>query len=200
MSSEALRHVNRALIIVDVQNDFCEGGSLAVEGGADVAARLAVAVGDDRGAGRWDHVVATRDWHDDPGSHWAPDGQVPNFVDTWPVHCAAGTNGAEFHPALRVTFDAVFSKGWSTASYTGFDGTTGDDTPTGLTDWLRSHDVGQVDVVGLATDHCVRATALDAAAAGFETTVLLEWCAGIAPETTQAALDEMKQAKIEISD
>lgn len=196
--------MTNVLIIVDVQNDFCEGGSLPVQGGADVAARLAAEVGDDRSAGRWDLVIATRDWHDDPGSHWAPDGHEPNFVDTWPVHCAAGSQGAAFHPSLTVSFDAVFSKGWSTASYTGFDGFTdeesGGDGPTALADWLRTRGVTKVDVAGLATDHCVRATALDAAAAGFETTVLLEWCAGIGEDSTQAAITEMTKAGISISE
>lgn len=194
--------MKRALIIVDVQNDFCEGGSLAVVGGADVAARLTQMVGDDRGAGRWDYVVATRDWHNDPGSHWVSEGDTPNFVDTWPVHCGAETSGAAFHPALQVVFDAVFSKGWSTASYTGFDGSTGeagDPQATELAPWLRDRDVVAVDVVGLATDHCVRATALDAVAAGFATSVLLEWCAGIAADTTAAAVDEMVAAAISVS-
>lgn len=187
-----------ALIIVDVQNDFCEGGSLAVQGGADVAARLTSAVGDNRGSGRWDFVVATRDWHEDPGSHWASAGEEPNFVDTWPVHCAAGTPGAAFHPAMSVSFDEVFSKGRTTASYTGFDGASEADH-VALAQWLRDREVTSVDVVGLATDHCVKATAIDAATEGFETTVLLEWCAGIAEETTQAALDEMTAANIAIT-
>lgn len=191
--------MTRALIIVDVQNDFCEGGALPVVGGGQVAAQLTKVVGDDRGSARWDFVVATRDWHDDPGTHWAGADEAPNFVDTWPVHCAADTDGAAFHPALTVAFDAVFSKGWSTASYTGFDGTTSStsgDEPVGLASWLRERHVTQVDVVGLATDHCVRATALDAAGEGFDTTVLLDWCAGIAADTTAAAIAEMTAANI----
>jgi len=189
--------MTRALIVVDVQNDFCEGGSLAVQGGADVAARLTTDVGSDRGAGRWDFVVATRDWHEDPGEHWATDGQEPNFVDTWPVHCAANTDGAAFHPSMVVAFDEIFSKGRTSASYTGFDGAAEADG-SGLAQWLRDRDVTEVDVVGLATDHCVRATALDAADEGFVTNVLLQWCAGIADDTTQAAVEQMTAADIAV--
>lgn len=178
-----------ALIIVDVQNDFCEGGSMAVDGGADVARAITELVGDDRGTGRWDFVIATRDWHVDPGDHWAPDGQEPNFVDTWPRHCEANTEGAAFHDELQVTVDETFSKGERAASYSGFDGQGADGY--GLSEWLRQRDVSDVTVVGIATDHCVKATAIDAAAAGFATTVSLDYCAGVAPDTTESALTEM---------
>ena len=170
----------RALIIVDVQNDFCGGGSLAVEGGADVARRI-----DRDAAAAYDVVVATQDFHVDPGAHF----------EEWPVHCVAGSTGADFHPNLdTAAIQAVFRKGRDRAAYSGFEGATEDGTA--LDDYLRSRDVTDVDVVGLATDHCVRATALDAAAAGYATRVLLDLCAGVAPETTDAALTELADAGV----
>ncbi|MDQ3404228.1 MAG: isochorismatase family protein [Actinomycetota bacterium] len=177
-----------ALIVVDVQNDFCEGGSLAVTGGADVAAAISAHIA----AGSYDHVVATRDYHIDPGDHFS---ETPDFVDSWPVHCVAGTPGASFHPELDVTgIEAVFSKGAYAAAYSGFEGSaTGGVT---LTDWLRERGVANVDVVGIATDHCVRATAIDAKAAGLATTVLLDLTAGVAAATTEAALAKLTDAGI----
>jgi nicotinamidase/pyrazinamidase len=181
----------RALIVVDVQNDFCEGGSLAVDGGAAVAAAIS---GHVRTAS-YDHVVATRDHHVDPGAHFSA---TPDFVDSWPPHCRAGTPGASFHPELDVApIEAVFSKGEHAAAYSGFEGA--EPGGSGLADWLRSRGVDSVDVVGIATDHCVRATALDAAKAGFATTVLLDLCAGVAPESTQRALEQMKSAGVHLS-
>lgn len=188
--------MTRALIVVDVQNDFCEGGSLAVEGGTAVARSISEFVGADRADGGYDVVVATMDWHVDPGDHFAAEGTDPNFTDTWPVHCVAHTPGAQFHPGLDVAVDEVFLKGRTTASYTGFDGGAAADEAVALADWLAARDVTDVDVVGLATDHCVRATALDAVTNGFTTAVLLEHCAGVAPETTEAALAEMTAAGI----
>lgn len=176
----------RALVIVDVQNDFCEGGSLAVEGGADVAARI-------RSEG-YDVVVATQDFHVEPGDHFADE---PDFVTTWPAHCVAGTTGAEFHPALDTSsIGAVFRKGQDRAAYSGFEGADDDGTP--LAEYLHDAGVGDVDLVGIATDHCVRATALDSVAQGFTTRVLLDFCAGVAGETTAAALDEMQRAGVEL--
>ena len=172
-----------ALIVVDVQNDFCEGGSLAVAGGADVAAAISSLVA----AGGYDHVVATRDYHIDPGAHFS---DAPDFVDSWPPHCRAGTPGASFHPALDVGgIEAVFTKGEHAAAYSGFEGAEPSGTP--LATWLRDRDVSTVDVVGIATDHCVRATALDAVRAGFTTTVLLDHTAGVARPTVDAALREL---------
>lgn len=188
--------MRRALVIVDVQNDFCEGGSLAVAGGGDVARSISKLVGHDRARGSYDVVVATKDWHVDPGDHFATEGTDPNYVDTWPVHCVAESKGAEFHPELDVALDEVFLKGRYTASYTGFDGGAASDESILLGEWLKQHEIDEVDVVGLATDHCVRATALDAVAAGFETSVLLDHCAGVAAETTEAGLEEMAGAGI----
>ncbi|MGX6602098.1 isochorismatase family protein [Micromonosporaceae bacterium Da 78-11] len=180
----------RALIIVDVQNDFCEGGSLAVTGGAAVAKGISLVL--DRAGDRWDHVVATKDWHIDPGAHFS---EHPDYLDSWPVHCVVGSTGADFHPELRTDrVEAVFRKGEYKAAYSGFEGQTEDGET--LTDWLRAKSVDEVEVVGIATDHCVRATALDSKAAGFTTTVLLELTAGVAQVTTDAALAEFRTASV----
>ena len=181
----------RALVVVDVQRDFCEGGSLAVAGGAAGAGKIADLLDGDH---PYDHVVATRDHHIDPGGHFA---EQPDYLDTWPAHCVVGTDGVELHPALdRGPLEAVFDKGEHAAAYSGFEGRA-DGVP--LADWLREHDVDAVDVVGIATDHCVRATALDATKAGFTTTVLLDLCAGVAPETTERALNEMRTAGVTVA-
>ncbi|MFC4785293.1 isochorismatase family protein [Nocardioides sp. GCM10023255] len=190
--------MKRALIVVDVQNDFCEGGSLPVAGGAQVAHDIAEIlhhwVTKDPKAPDYAHVVATKDHHIDPGAHWSRD---PDYVESWPVHCKVGTDGEAFHPNLDPQpFDAIFLKGDHAAAYSGFEGHT--DTGAGLADWLRRHDVTHVDVCGLATDHCVRATALDAVANGFETRVLTRLCAGVAPETTEAALVAMRDAGVTV--
>ncbi|POM25155.1 nicotinamidase/pyrazinamidase [Actinomadura rubteroloni] len=183
----------KALIIVDVQNDFCEGGSLAVAGGADTAAAVTRHLAEQRSV--YDHVVATRDFHLDPGPHFS---DHPDFVDTWPPHCVIGTPGADFHPALDLDpVEAVFSKGRTAAAYSGFEGA--DDAGTRLAGWLRDRDVTEVDVVGIATDHCVRATAADAAREGFRTRVLLDLTAGVAADTTDRALAELRDAGVELS-
>ncbi|MFD0364212.1 nicotinamidase [Nocardia sp. GCM10030253] len=182
--------MSRALIIVDVQNDFCEGGSLAVTGGAAVAERIT----DHLAGAKYDAVVATRDYHVDPGAHFSAN---PDYVDTWPPHCRVGTTGAEFHPNLNTApIQETFSKGEYSAAYSGFEGAAPDGST--LADWLRAHDIHEVDVVGIATDHCVRATALDAEFAGFDTRVLLDLTAGVAPDTTAAALDRMRAAGVEL--
>ena len=190
--------VQKALIIVDVQNDFCEGGSLAVEGGHAVAASITGLVGLDRAGGRYDYVVASKDWHIDPGQHFAAPGTNPDFVTSWPVHCAAGTQGAAFSPNLQVALDEVFLKGQYSNGYSSFEGVSGSSEDVGLRDWLAERGVEAVDVVGIATDYCVRATALDAAAAGFETSVLVDHCAGVTSETSGAALQEMAAAGVAV--
>ncbi|WP_431957541.1 nicotinamidase [Nocardia lijiangensis] len=183
--------MNRALIIVDVQNDFCEGGSLAVGGGASVARRIS----DHVTTGDYAAVVATRDYHIDPGPHFSDE---PDYVDSWPPHCRVGTPGADFHPNLDTApIHEVFSKGEYTAAYSGFEGAAADGAR--LAEWLRAHHIDTVDVVGIATDHCVRATALDARAAGFETRVLLGLTAGVAPATTEKALGELRAAGVELA-
>lgn len=183
----------RALIIVDVQNDFCEGGSLAVAGGAAVARSItSLLAGGDHG---YDHVVATKDYHIDPGDHFASE---PDYTHSWPAHCVAGSPGAEFHPDLATgPIEAVFRKGAHAAAYSGFEGTDDDGIP--LADWLREHNVDAVDVVGIATDYCVRATAADAAANGFQTRVLLGLTAGVAPGTTAEAITSLRDGGVDVT-
>jgi nicotinamidase/pyrazinamidase len=205
--------MSRALIIVDVQNDFCEGGALAVDGGAEVAGAISEYV--ESHHGQFDHIVATQDWHIDPGAHFS---ESPDFKDSWPPHCIAGSPGAELHPDLDTEhIQAYFHKGQYAAAYSGFEGllapedtvptgerkpgslpapadpspgdpSTGEDDyapgedSIGLDDWLQSHDVEDVVVVGLATDHCVMATSLDAVQAGYSVTVIKRLTAGIAED------------------
>lgn len=188
--------MTRALIVVDVQNDFCEGGSMGVDGGAAVAQSITDLVG--HGRGDYAVVVATKDWHVDPGDHFADPEVGPDFVNTWPAHCVADTDGAKFHDSLAIAVDEVFLKGRTTASYTGFDGGSAADESVLLGEWLTARAVTEVDVVGLATDHCVRATALDAHGAGFTTRVLLGHCAGVAPNTTEAAIAELSAAGVTV--
>ena len=168
-----------ALIVTDVQNDFCEGGSLAVAGGAATAARISTLLADH---------------HIDPGDHFHSE---PDYRDSWPPHCVAGTPGADWHPNLTFReFDAVFFKGQYEAAYSGFEGSTHHDEP--LIDWLRAHRIDKVDVCGIATDHCVRATALDSARAGFDTTVLLSLTAAVSPENLRNVLRQFAEAGVSV--
>jgi nicotinamidase/pyrazinamidase len=190
--------MSRALVIVDVQNDFCEGGSLAVSGGAEAARRISAYVaahGEEYAA-----IVATADWHEDPGNHFS---DQPDFVDSWPAHCRAGSDGALFHPAAEPAFErvqAIFRKGHHSAAYSGFKGFTVEaDRRVLLADWLRDRAIEEVDVVGIATDHCVKATALDGAKAGFAVQVLLDYTAGVARDTTDSAIDELRQVGVALS-
>jgi nicotinamidase/pyrazinamidase len=182
----------RALIIVDVQNDFCEGGSLAVTGGTAVAGAITDYVS--ARAADYPYVVATQDFHIDPGDHFS---DQPDYASSWPPHCLAGSTGAKFHPSLDTGLvDVVFRKGAYSAGYSGFEGV--DDAGTPLADWLRQHDVDQVDVVGIATDHCVRKTAEDAALAGLTTRVLLDLTAGVGEQSTAAAVEAMRTAGVAV--
>ncbi|HEX6447852.1 MAG TPA: isochorismatase family protein [Trebonia sp.] len=182
----------RALIIVDVQNDFCEGGSLAVAGGAAVAGAITKLL--KPGDHGYDHVVATHDFHIDPGSHFS---KHPDYFDSWPAHCVAGSSGAQPHPELDMAaIETVFRKGEHAAAYSGFEGVDENGTP--LADWLRQRGVDQVDVVGIATDYCVRATAVDAARAGFRTHVLLGLTAGVDPTTTAEAIASLEHGGVEV--
>ncbi|MFI6048397.1 isochorismatase family protein [Nocardia sp. NPDC051321] len=184
--------MSRALIIVDVQNDFCEGGAVAVAGGAAVAERISNYL---RGS-NYAAITATRDYHIDPGAHFSDN---PDFVDTWPPHCRAGTPGAEFHPNLDTSpIEEVFFKGAYSAAYSGFEGTAADGTT--LADWLRAKGIDTVDVCGIATDHCVRATAIDARTAGFGARVLMDLSAGVTPTTIDRALDELRGAGVGIAE
>jgi nicotinamidase/pyrazinamidase len=180
----------RALLVVDVQNDFCAGGSLAVGGAEAVVEAISTLLAGPHG---YDHVVATKDFHIDPAGHFA---DPPDYASTWPAHCVAGTSGADFHPALNTdSIEAVFHKGAYRAAYSGFEGEL---DGVSLADWLRQKEVDEVDVVGIATDYCVRATAEDAARAGFRTRVLIDLTAGVSEPTTAAALDEMRSHGIEL--
>jgi nicotinamidase/pyrazinamidase len=182
--------VDTALIIVDVQRDFCEGGSLAVAGGAAVAenlSRFLLGHREDYAA-----VVATRDHHVDPGHHFAA---TPDYQTTWPAHCVVGTPGVDFHPALDTSaVGAVFDKGEWAAAYSGFEGRDAEGTL--LADWLRARAVRRVDIAGIATDYCVRATALDAVGAGLATIVLDDLVAGVAPASSEAAKVELATAGV----
>lgn len=184
----------RALIIVDMQNDFCDGGALPVPGAVAVARDISRFVGSTAGQARYAHVVATQDWHIDPGPHFS---EHPDYATCWPPHCVAGSPGADFPPALRTgRIEAVFKKGAYSAGYSGFDGV--DDAGTTLGDWLHQHDVGAVEVVGVATDHCVRRTAEDAIRAGFSTAVLPHLTAGLSADSTAAALVAMRNAGVAV--
>jgi len=181
-----------ALIVVDVQNDFCEGGSLAVAGGARVAADVA----DLLATQAYTTVVATRDHHIDPGSHFSDE---PDFVDSWPRHCVVGTSGEELHPPLEpALFDEIFYKGEYAAAYSGFEGASADGVR--LADWLRTAGVDAVDVCGIATDHCVRATALDAAREGFTVRVLEGLTAAVSPAKLPDVHREWAEAGVTLSD
>ena len=179
-----------ALIVVDVQNDFCEGGSLAVDGGAQVAVDVAELIG----SGAYDIVVATRDHHIDPGGHFS---DHPDFVDSWPRHCVAGTPGEEFHVPLEPRmFAEMFFKGEYAAAYSGFEGVSASGLP--LAGWLRDAGIDAVDVCGIATDYCVRATALEAAAEGFSVTVLEGLTAAVAPANLPVVRAELNAAGVTV--
>jgi nicotinamidase/pyrazinamidase len=185
-----------ALIVVDVQNDFCEGGALAVDGGAAVAR----AISEHLEHADYAAVVATRDYHIDPGGHFSAQ---PDFLDSWPVHCVARSAGAAFHASLDVApIEAVFSKGAYSSGYSGFEARTGSEDGTAggmLAAWLRDRGIEEISVAGIATDHCVRATALDAAREGFATTVLLELTAAVAPTKLARVRDEFHAAGVRLS-
>lgn len=190
----------RGLLVVDVQNDFCEGGALGVDGGATVARGITEFI-KDYGA-NYRVVIASRDWHDadnDNGGHFATKGEAPNFVTTWPVHCVAGTTGAEYHPELTLPGSAIHvKKGQGIPAYSMFEGQS-DDGRT-VEEILTEAGVTEVDVVGIATDHCVRASALDARGVGLGVRVINDLVAAVAPETEKTARAEMNQAGVVFAD
>ncbi|MEZ7679897.1 nicotinamidase [Rothia sp. Olga] len=202
----------KALIIVDVQNDFCAGGALATDRGAKVASLISEYVEDNHH--RYEAVVATQDWHIDPGAHFS---DTPDFVDSWPVHCVANTEGAEIHPNLDTDYiEAYFRKGRYEAAYSGFEGLqapeesvmTGEHEPgatlddegpkTPLADWLDEHEIQDVDIVGIATDYCVLATAKDAVDAGYETRVLIDLTAPVHENKLDEIIAEMEDEGITV--
>lgn len=202
----------KALIIVDVQNDFCAGGALATDRGAKVASLISEYVEDNHH--RYEAVVATQDWHIDPGAHFS---DTPDFVDSWPVHCVANTEGAEIHPNLDTDYiEAYFRKGRYEAAYSGFEGLqapeesvmTGEHEPgatlddegpkTPLADWLDEHEIQDVDIVGIATDYCVLATAKDAVDAGYETRVLIDLTAPVHEDKLDEVITKMEDEGITV--
>ena len=202
----------KALIIVDVQNDFCAGGALATDRGAKVASLISEYVEDNHH--RYEAVVATQDWHIDPGAHFS---DTPDFVDSWPVHCVANTEGAEIHPNLDTDYiEAYFRKGRYEAAYSGFEGLqapeesvmTGEHEPgatlddegpkTPLADWLDEREIQDVDIVGIATDYCVLATAKDAVDAGYETRGLIDLTAPVHENKLDEVIAEMEDEGITV--
>lgn len=175
----------RALIVVDVQPTFCEGGALGVAGGHEVAAAIADYVRQHRG--EYDLVVTTQDWHIDPGAHFS---DTPDFVDTWPPHGIAGTDEAELHPALAgLGADAAVKKGQYAAAYSGFEGHDAEGRP--LATVLRDAGVRSIDVVGIAESHCVLRTALDGVAEGLGVRVLTDLTVPVTAEQGASARKQM---------
>jgi nicotinamidase/pyrazinamidase len=191
--------VTRALFIIDVQNDFAEGGALGVEGGAAVAAGVTELL--ERHRDVYKVVVASRDWHDadnDNGGHFATDAE-PDFVETWPEHCVAGTDGAEYHPALDTSkVDIHVRKGQGVPAYSIFEGI--DDEGRSVADLLDELGVTDIDFVGIATDYCVRASGLDAVEHGRHVRVFTDLVAGVADASSDAAIAELGHAGAEITE
>lgn len=186
-----------ALIIVDVQRDFCEGGSLPINGGTAVARRISRWIRDH--GSDYDRIVATRDWHIDPGDHFS---DTPDYVNSWPPHCRAGSDGARFHPALdtyvdfTAALDSVVSKGQYSGAYSGFEGVTKDGRS--LDGYLRSQRIERLDIVGLALDYCVRATALDGNGLGYRVRLLVPLTAGVSDAGEIRATKDMERAGVQI--
>ena len=187
----------RALFIIDVQNDFTEGGALGVAGGAAVAAGISRYLA--QHPNRYDQVFASRDWHDadnDNGGHFATT-DAPDFVTTWPVHCVAGTTGADYHPALDTSVVTVHvRKGQGRPAYSIFEGVT--DTGESVPQTLDDLGIDEVDVVGIATDYCVLASALDTVAAGRTVRVLDDLVAGVDPASSALALTRLAAVGVRI--
>jgi nicotinamidase/pyrazinamidase len=186
----------RALLVIDVQNDFCEGGALAVAGGAAIAAKISKYLD----SAEYDLVVASRDWHDvdnNNSGHFAESGSEPNFTTTWPIHCVAETVGAQYHSNLNTELigEHVF-KGQGQNGYSIFEGrTSGGQT---FVELLAQHQIDEVDVVGIATDHCVLASAMDSKNHGLKVRVISSLTAGVSEASTEAAIDQMIDNGIEV--
>lgn len=190
--------MTRALFIVDVQNDFTEGGALGVDGGDAVAEGITRHLAEH--AEQYALIAASRDWHEasgDNGGHFALPPATPDYVDTWPVHCVANTPGADYDPLLDTApITHHLYKGQGRPDYSLFQGET--DAGESAADLIREHGITDVDIVGIATDHCVRASALDALESGVRVRVLGGLVAGVAPESSAAAIAELEAAGAEI--
>ena len=185
---------HRALIIVDVQPTFCEGGALGVKGGNATANAIAGFV--DTYRSHYALTVTTQDWHIHPGAHWS---DHPDYVDSWPVHGKAGTPEAELHPVIKALHpDLSVKKGQYTAAYSGFEGTTPDGEK--LKDALRDHGITELDIVGIATDYCVKQTALDARRLGYPVRMIADLTAPVAKDGYGKALDEIGKAGADVID
>ena len=186
----------RALLVIDVQNDFCEGGALAVSGGAAVAGKISKFIE----TSKYDLVIASRDWHNPTGNnsgHFADVGSEPNYTTTWPVHCVADTDGAAYHPNLNPEpVDEHIFKGQGENGYSIFEGVTS--TGQSFAELLKTHNIDEVDVVGIATDHCVLASALDSRNHGLKVRVISSLTAGVSEVSTEAAIDQMIDSGIEV--
>ena len=184
----------KALFVIDVQVDFCEGGALACEGGAAVARKITDYVREHRA--EYDYVIASRDWHTPNslnGGHFPPEGTEPDFVNHWPLHCIAGTEGAEYHPNLDSSLiDIHIKKGQDAHGYSIFEGLSEQGEP--IAELLERLGIVSVDVVGIATDYCVRASSLDALKHDLEVRVITSLTAGVAPQSIERAIDELVDA------
>ena len=191
--------MSRALFVIDVQNDFCEGGALACQGGAQVAASITAYLKSSKSD--YDFVIASRDWHTPNslnGGHFPTQGNEPDFVNTWPLHCIAGESGAEYHPNLDASLiDIHIKKGQGQHGYSIFDGIT--DSGEKLQELIQRLGITEVDVVGIATDYCVRASALDANNSGLQVRVITSLTAGVSAASTEAAIDELVDAGVRVA-
>lgn len=191
--------MSKALFVIDVQNDFCEGGALACQGGAQVAANITAYLKSSKSD--YDFVIASRDWHTPNslnGGHFPTQGNEPDFVNTWPLHCIAGEPGADYHPNLDASLiDIHIKKGQGQHGYSIFDGIT--DTGEKLQELIQRLGVTEVDVVGIATDYCVRASALDANNSGLQVRVITSLTAGVSAASTEAAIDELVDAGVRVA-
>lgn len=187
--------MSKALVVVDVQNDFCEGGSLAVEGGHAVALGIHALIS---GGGRRDYkkVLATKDWHNPSTTNGGHFHDSPDYTDTWPVHCIANSDGARFANGLdAIHFDDEFHKGWDKPAYSGFEGRSARNQTTSLGGYLSAYGLVEIDVCGIASTHCVKATVIDALDRGHVVRVLSDLTVGVGgAEANAAALKEMAEA------
>lgn len=189
----------KALLVIDVQNDFCDGGVLACTGGAAVATRITKYLSEHKSD--YDYVIGSRDWHtpnSENGGHFPPNGTEPDYVNTWPQHCLADTFGSEYHPNLdQSLIDIHIKKGQGQHGYSIFEGI--DDSGTSFNELLSKLEIDEVDVVGIATDYCVRASAIDSKETGLKVRVITGLTAGVAQASTEAAIDEMVDLGIEVT-